>query len=680
VGFCSRQTGNTVQVKWYHSISFNLFVLISVSILLTVAGVALQNSKTFEDFLSRQIEESTVSRARDAGKDIERQLDHWRSLGLLATQTLATQILAPQPDVTEGFDPAPFPEENPFLAQILASSREIIGLQLLRGTPPANMASKVARAIAESQEGFAEDLERATEGWLGNLPEERLRRKLNTGLITLPNGAKVYAVVLRLKISSQPDPFYTAVHVPLEHLRSALPGDQTQMMWLIDDASTSLVTTNLENESDSPVSARGLASLNQGAVPYGFKLFKGRDGRTMLGAFSEIPNYGLSVYVAQDAAGASIAIMRNVARSALWAWVFFLGAVLASYVVSDRLTSNLRALTDATHRIASGNFSSPIRIKGKDEVANLGASVNNMAEQIVTLLESKVAAARQEKELETARLVQESLFPRERLDSGHCVVTAKSVPASECGGDWWGHVKVDENRAYVFIADATGHGAAAALVTAMAFSTCKTLATTRIEKNQSPIPPNEILEILNRTLFDSGLGRNSMTFFAALLDFSNGTMTFANAGHNLPFVIPADEKDSRLGAAGSDPSRKMNHFKIRAVGNPLGMVPDSKYQCSSMSMHAGDKIFFYTDGLFESRNPSGEPWKEKSLRQSIAAHAGLDADRFQDGVFTDAFNHFSGKSIDDDITVVTVQIAKNWIAGVTDGTLPGPTLPSGSAA
>jgi serine phosphatase RsbU (regulator of sigma subunit) len=143
-------------------------------------------------------------------------------------------------------------------------------------------------------------------------------------------------------------------------------------------------------------------------------------------------------------------------------------------------------------------------------------------------------------------------------------------------------------------------------------------------------------------------------------------LTFANAGHNLPVVIPAHKNDSRF-AHPSDASpaqRRFNNYKLQAGGSPLGMAAESVYECSKMAIHPGDKLMLYTDGLFESTNPAGVPWREKSLRNSITNHASLSADAFQDSIVTDAFQHFSGKAIDDDITVVTLEISTKWAPSV----------------
>ncbi|NBQ53332.1 MAG: HAMP domain-containing protein [Proteobacteria bacterium] len=637
-----------MEVKWFHSISWKIFALMSGGILLTVSGIVLQNANTFEDFLNRQIEDSTVSRAREISKDLERQLDHWRSLGLLATQSLTSGTVAAK--------------DNPFLSQILAFSPEIVSLQILEGLPPKNLAIRVTARVAKSKPAFSSQIADTTEQWLAALPENQLRQKLNSGVIKIKEGTKIFAMALRLKVVGKTDPYWTVIHVPLDRLKAAMPSDRFQSAWVVDDNRIKTIASNLDRESAAGISAQNLVDLNQSRVPYGFRLFHSARGNLMLGAFSEISGYGMSVYIAQDAEGAGIAIMRNIFRTILWAWIFFLAALLMSFILSDRLTSNLRSVTEATRRIASGNFSSPVHVKGNDEVSVLSASVNEMSDQIVALLENKVAAARQEKELETARLVQGTLFPKERFQTELWRIAAKSVPASECGGDWWGHIKIDDHRAYMFIADATGHGAAAALVTAIAFSTCKTLAITHLEKSSELLPPNEFLRVLNRTLFESGDGSNTMTFFAALVDLEHGSLTFANAGHNLPVVIPAFENDTRFNSHADSASmqRRFNNFKLQAGGSPLGLAGESTYECSQIELRPGDKLMLYTDGLFESTNQQGVPWREKSLRHSITTHASLDVDAFQDRIVADAFQHFSGKSIDDDITVVTLEISKKW--------------------
>jgi sigma-B regulation protein RsbU (phosphoserine phosphatase) len=329
-----------------------------------------------------------------------------------------------------------------------------------------------------------------------------------------------------------------------------------------------------------------------------------------------------------------------------------------STLLSNRMTRHIKSITDATMAIARGNFSERINHKGRDEMALLSNSVDSMSSQIVDLLESKVAAVRQEKELETARLVQSTLLPK--ISKQHDVISVhgRSKSASECGGDWWGYFPIDEHRHYIFIADATGHGVGAALVTAIAYSVCKVLSAFQNTKSNTPPSPANILQYLNQTLYESGGGATSLTCFAACLDLRDGTMTFANAGHNHPLYwhasSPSDEELSNA------QKRKLLHRKLQAKGDPLGVLPDCQFEEQHLTLSAGDRLMLYTDGLFECRNSDGNPWSEKAMRSVSDSMRDLSSEECVNEMMSSAFRYFDDTPIADDITVVVLDIARHW--------------------
>src|SRR5690606_35325869 len=157
---------------------------------------------------------------------------------------------------------------------------------------------------------------------------------------------------------------------------------------------------------------------------------------------------------------------------------------------------------------------------------------------------------------------------------------------------------------YVLIADATGHGAPAALVTAMAYAGYRTLGELLRGKLSNNRSPAELLEVVNRVLWDAGRGTTTMTCFAAMIDPRTGEMRFANAGHNVPALIPLEDSDDRINSK----RRKQRHISLNSRGNPLGMIPDSTFQEHTFSLKAGDKIVMYTDGIIECTNAQGEAW------------------------------------------------------------------------
>src|SRR5690606_35511909 len=102
-----------------------------------------------------------------------------------------------------------------------------------------------------------------------------------------------------------------------------------------------------------------------------------------------------------------------------------------------------------------------------DEVGGLAQGFNFMAGEVSRLMEETKEAARMEGELETVRLVQETLFPEPVKRVGDFHLAGHFEPASECGGDWWHYCKVGD-KLFIWIGDATGHGAPSAMVTSAA--------------------------------------------------------------------------------------------------------------------------------------------------------------------------------------------------------------------
>ena len=151
-------------------------------------------------------------------------------------------------------------------------------------------------------------------------------------------------------------------------------------------------------------------------------------------------------------------------KSALFFIALIASTLLISLFASSQLTSALRELFEATAKIAQGDFSVRVLVRSKDEVGGLAESFNWMAEKVSHLMSETAEKARMENELATVKTVQETLFPADNLSDPRAQVVGHFQPASECGGDWWSYTLIG-NKLYLWIGDATGHGAPAALIT-----------------------------------------------------------------------------------------------------------------------------------------------------------------------------------------------------------------------
>jgi sigma-B regulation protein RsbU (phosphoserine phosphatase) len=304
--------------------------------------------------------------------------------------------------------------------------------------------------------------------------------------------------------------------------------------------------------------------------------------------------------IPKSAALEAVRIM--ILKSAFFLSFLFFVTVALSILFSAQLTSSLKKLLNATREIAQGNFKVNLIVRGGDEVSALSNGFNKMAIEIERLLLETVEKSRMQEELKTAQLVQRTLFPVDHLKEYELEIKGFYEPAKECSGDWWYHKKIGD-RTLLCIADATGHGVPAALLTASARS-----AASAIE-NFPKLTLNEMLSIFNRAIYNTAKGQVMMTMFLGLYDHATGILTYCNASHEPPYLLP-----NRVGL-------KKRDIQIlhEASGPRLGESEDSKYSSSHVQLQMGDKIIFYTDGVTELKNKAGDMWGERALIKCLIA-------------------------------------------------------------
>jgi serine phosphatase RsbU (regulator of sigma subunit) len=149
------------------------------------------------------------------------------------------------------------------------------------------------------------------------------------------------------------------------------------------------------------------------------------------------------------------------------------------------------------------------------------------------------------------------------------------------------------------VGDATGKGVPAALVMS---TTCGMLqlASRALASSSSP---GEVLEQVNETLLARIPLNMFVTCFYAILDPKSGSLRYANAGHDPPYLWHG-------GAA----------EELRARGMPLGLMPGMSYEEGEVSLREGNCVLFYSDGLVEAHDPKGEMFGFPKLRALIAEH------------------------------------------------------------
>lgn len=318
-----------------------------------------------------------------------------------------------------------------------------------------------------------------------------------------------------------------------------------------------------------------------------------------------------------------------------------IGVVAAGvgFVFARRLSRPISEITRSFTQIAtSGDLSLRIDKPYPDEIGRMARSFNVMQERVFKLHQQVAAAEeRMRKELEMAAVLQELLFSRTGTVSPAFECVGFNKTSSETGGDWFAIFEEPQRgRTVVVIADVTGHGAPAALITAITHGF--------FHGNRQPILDGtvtlpELLQRLNRTVLEAANGSLVMTLFIAAIDHKTRRMTYINAAHPQPFHVRPQVGRPRPLA--SPPTAQ------------IGISLDSQFVEREVQLEPGDVLFLFTDGLVECENMEGDQHGMQRLISALKRSASTTAPpQLRDHVAEQAFNFYGKKPIADDVTFI----------------------------
>ena len=239
-----------------------------------------------------------------------------------------------------------------------------------------------------------------------------------------------------------------------------------------------------------------------------------------------------------------------------------------------------------------------------------------------------------EQELEVARSIQQASLPKEVPTLEGWQISPFYRPAREVGGDFYDFHFLSEGRVGLVVGDATGKGVPAALVMS---TTCGMLqlAAGALESSS----PGEVLSRVNETLFARIPANMFVTCFYCILDPESASLSYANAGHDLPYVLRGSGGECE---------------ELRARGMPLGIMPGMSYEEKETILNSGEAALLYSDGLVEAHDPEGEMFGFPRLRALIAKHG---EERALGEFLMEELYTFVGEGWgqEDDITLLTLR-------------------------
>lgn len=281
------------------------------------------------------------------------------------------------------------------------------------------------------------------------------------------------------------------------------------------------------------------------------------------------------------------------------------------------------------------------RLSGQDYSTDDRGLLNNLATQaapavrVAQLVQQQQAETRErermEQELRVARLIQQTLLPKELPALPGWDLAAYYQPARAVGGDFYDFIPYEDGRLGLVIGDVTDKGVPAALV----------MATTRAILRSAALEartPGKVLEKANEMLYPDIPPRMFVTCLYAVLDPVTGRLWYANAGHDLPYR----RRDGEVS-------------ELRATGMPLGLMPGMSYEEKETMLVPGESVLFYSDGIVEAHNKSREMFSFAYLKEVLALSTDKGSNLIDHLLAQLADFTGDGWEQEDDVTLVALQ-------------------------
>jgi serine phosphatase RsbU (regulator of sigma subunit)/predicted ester cyclase len=272
------------------------------------------------------------------------------------------------------------------------------------------------------------------------------------------------------------------------------------------------------------------------------------------------------------------------------------------------------------------------RVLGGKIITDEWTQGSSLAELTQRRLEQEMREReRVEQEMRVARRIQQGSLPEGVPSLGGWQIDPYYQPAREVGGDFYEFYQLGDGRVGFAVGDGTGKGVPAAILMT---GTSAYLGGVAAASGSSP---GETLALANEALFARIPPNMFVTCFYAILDPKSASLTYANAGHDLPYL-----------------HRNGDAEELRARGMPLGIMPGMSYEEREVSLSEGNCVLFYSDGLVEAHNPKGEMFGFPRLRELVAQHG---EERSLGNFLLEELYSFVGDGWEqeDDITLLTLR-------------------------
>jgi serine phosphatase RsbU (regulator of sigma subunit) len=235
-------------------------------------------------------------------------------------------------------------------------------------------------------------------------------------------------------------------------------------------------------------------------------------------------------------------------------------------------------------------------------------------------------------DLEVARQIQFGLLPFEPFYQDGIAIATAMRPANTVGGDYFDVIRLGPEQMAVVVGDVAGKGMPAALLMALLQGSLHTLVNAGLRGA-------ELVRTLNAHLCKSLPSNRLITLFYSELEMPTGALTYVNAGHNPPFLLPA-----------SGPTRR-----LEPNGMALGLLADTPFTPDATVLGPGDHLFLYTDGLTEAANPADQEFGDDRLRIALESRREAPGPALIEEVIAEVLRFCGPVKPRDDMTLLSLR-------------------------
>ncbi|MFL7811657.1 MAG: PP2C family protein-serine/threonine phosphatase [Anaerolineae bacterium] len=325
---------------------------------------------------------------------------------------------------------------------------------------------------------------------------------------------------------------------------------------------------------------------------------------------------------------------------ALQAFVLGSGVVASiglAVLVTRAITAPLDRLQRAMASVEQGELDARVAVTTNDELGYLAQRFNEMAAGLQERERIRAAHQQVAQELAVAWKIQESFLPRVLPEIPGWQLAATLEPCRETSGDFYDLISLPDGKVGLLVADVADKGTGAALYMALSRTLIRTYAVEHVDH------PERALAAANRRILGDAQADLFVTVFYGVLDPASGQLAYCNAGHNPPYVLRGQSRET---------------VALRRTGMPLGVFDDAAWEERQIQLGPGEAMVLYSDGITEAQNAAGELFGEARLLQAVQLGSGYTARELEEALLG-AVRAFRGSEPQsDDITLLVVARAR----------------------